>query len=168
MTDNSFKFVVSARAVFDDKAKGVRTSGRAGARVGYDVIQWHSPNFWKSLLLASSDQNRYGLNVSRFLTGRLTCQQTVFSNYHCDNLKSHKLDTDFWTDRSKEDIKFALHPKRFVRTLLNDVQVDTFSLLGCYAVRLVVCYQRFGAVYRCHLQGPDPWRWHRYVLKKRW
>jgi len=39
MTENSFKSVVSARAVIDGKAKGVRKSGRAGARVGYDVIQ---------------------------------------------------------------------------------------------------------------------------------
>ena len=36
MTKNAFKFVVSAQAAFEDKAKGVRTSGRAGSRVGYE------------------------------------------------------------------------------------------------------------------------------------
>jgi hypothetical protein len=39
MPDNSFKFVVSARAVLQDKAEGSNTSRSAGARVGYDVIQ---------------------------------------------------------------------------------------------------------------------------------
>jgi len=36
MTENAFKFVVSVQAVFEDKAKGFRTNGRAGAKVGYE------------------------------------------------------------------------------------------------------------------------------------
>jgi len=42
MTDSASKFVVSARAVFENKAKGVRTSGRAGARFGYYVKHRHT------------------------------------------------------------------------------------------------------------------------------
>ena len=54
----------------------------------------NSPNFWRNLLIASSDQNRYVRNAGKFLPDRFNILADVLSTYHPKNLKCHKLDID--------------------------------------------------------------------------
>ena len=96
MTVNSFKFVVSARAVFQDKAKGVRTSGRAGARVGCYVKQRHTfTQLLEEPTVCIFRPEQVGPKRRCIYYGPLNIQQTVLCNYHRENLKSHKLDTTY-------------------------------------------------------------------------